>query len=775
MTASRWFRSVWVAAGLALLLGAGRDPFLSLAPPPRELPRSDGATGRSWMAGEFPPVTTQELDAALLPPRIQSASSGAHGDEWQGRAETAWFRVTRRWWVNVAVAGYPQHAGCRLWAEFQGADGEITRVDCPLGNPRERWNIWEIRRPAGAVAVRVVAEDRAADTFGWVAFSHPFRAWPRIIQAAYHSAQIATTIALALTLLWGPGLLWFPRTAGPELRTAFLLGLGPLILAIFGIVVWCLSGMVRPYTAGIVLVIALWLALGFSARRRRFEFSIGPGMARMLALSVLIVVAATAKSSCSRGPEGELFRGTISRNFSIGDRIDSRYPYYVVQVAAHHLAPASPATEGFFFPWTFFSRGPLAGLAAIPVVMATGGQPPPDMPEQRWSPYDPYGFAAYRITMMTLASGIILGLFALLVPFVGERWAMIAGGLLALSPFGFHEVLFTWPKWAATTWVLISFSLAHTRRPAAAGLALGFGFLFHPMTLLWAPWLVLWAAGRSAGSWRAEPDALAWLTRFARTAALFAAALALPVAPWMTLGALMPHLPDTPFAGQGGFIGYFTVADRVPATWQTWWQTRWMNFANTFIPVHVYFSGFDHPRFESAYGPSGRLVKFSFVWWNTLPFGLGLGLWVLALAALARALRQWAAATWLFLIGPSLLLIAYWGWDPLGLMRECGHPLFAAIIVITVVVGSRTGGWLPRVLQHRAVPWFQLPETWLMLWLTTFANRDRMEVELDQLDSLYVAMNILALLLAAWVVSRARAATGSLPAAPAIAPRTAPA
>jgi hypothetical protein len=109
-------------------------------------------------------------------------------------------------------------------------------------------------------------------------------------------------------------------------------------------------------------------------------------------VSALVALAVIAKSAYSVGPQGELFRGTVSRNLEMSDRIDSRFSFYVVQAAAHHQGPASPTTEKFFAPWTFFSRGPLAGLLTTPIVMATNGQPPTTLPENRWSPYDVTGF-----------------------------------------------------------------------------------------------------------------------------------------------------------------------------------------------------------------------------------------------------------------------------------------------------------------------------------------------------------------------------------------------
>lgn len=763
MRTSTVLRTLWWLAGLALLLGLGRDAILSLTPPPRELPRFDGAIARPWVTGGFDLGGREpEPGSHRLPPRVETATSWVGTDAWRGRSESAWFKANR-WLIQVGVKGYPQNPGCHLWAEFQLEDGRVTRVDCPLNNPREEWDVWEIRRPFGAVAVRIIGEDNSSAYAGWLAFSHQFRGWPASLVDAYQGLQILTTTALVLTLVWGPGLLWAPRRRPAAVEAAYLLGSGPLLLALLGIIIWAGSAAVRPQWAGLTLVAMLWAALGLTARRRAFRLEVHAGLRRTLVLSALLVGVVVARSAHSVGPSGELFRGTVSRNFELSDRIDSRFSFYTVQAAAHHWAPGSPRTERFFSPWTFFSRGPLAGLSAIPVVMATQGQPPTTLPENRWTPYDGTGFAAYRITLIVLASTVIVAVYLLLVPLTGAGWAALGAALLGLCPFGVHEIMFTWPKWAATAWVAVSFGLTHARRPLGAGLALGLGFLFHPLALLWAPWISLWGAGRELGS-SLRPPLLALLRYGAGVASL--------ALPWMALGALMPvHHPETVLAGQGGFLRYWTLADWHHATWRTWWHTRWLNFANTFLPLHGFFSevSYRHPKLGSAYEESGPLLKFAELWWNSLPFAAGLGLWVASGFGVVRALRGLAAAALLFVLLPSVFIVAYWGMDPLGLMRECGHPLLVGLVCLTCVVASRRGGRLEAALRHPVTPWLQLPETWLMLWLTTLLNPAPWPAHFNRLDPVYLVLSTVLLLLAAFWAARTRVAL-----APRAAPRHAP-
>jgi hypothetical protein len=107
-------------------------------------------------------------------------------------------------------------------------------------------------------------------------------------------------------------------------------------------------------------------------------------------------------------------------------------------------------------------------------------------------------------------------------------------------------------------------------------------------------------------------------------------------------------------------------------------------------------------------------------------------------------------------VAPALALTAYWSAYPTGLMRECGHPLLVAIIGVTCAgcAGSGQGG--QGALLHRWMPWSQLPETFLMLWLTTLMNPVPAGSALGLLDPLYLTLNVLALLAAAWVLTSAR-------------------
>jgi hypothetical protein len=98
-------------------------------------------------------------------------------------------------------------------------------------------------------------------------------------------------------------------------------------------------------------------------------------------------------------------------------------------------------------------------------------------------------------------------------------------------------------------------------------------------------------------------------------------------------------------------------------------------------------------------------------------------------------------------------------------MRECGHPLLVAVIGLTIVALANSPSRLATLATHPAVSWSQLPETFLMLWLTTLANPKQPEVYLRALDPLWFLVNLGALVAIAVLAARTRKYFHRLPAA----------
>lgn len=579
----------------------------------------------------------------------------------------------------------------------------------------------------------------------WRPFVFRTQPLPQAAVAGYEAAQILATIALGLILLVLPGVLSLRRAASPEMRAALLIGAGPLLLALVGATAWAMGRWIAPVVWGETGAGVIWAVLGFRLWRKTEDLELSSSLQRVLAIAALCVLAAIAKASYSGGPEGELFRGEARRTLAVGNRSDSETSYRVIQVVTRHLPPFSAETAQYFAPWSFFSRGPLAGLVAAPLVFATG-KPPIAPLTAAWQPFDPWGYTTYRIAMAILAAQSLVALFLVLVTFVTETTAMLGAAVMALCPFVLHEVMFTWPKLAATAWLLISFLLAHRKRPVLAGVALAIGYLFHPMALLWTPWIGLWSMARGDGSVRG---------RIARGAA-FALPVAAVVGPWMAASNLAQKISGSFFASQSAFFRYLIWTEGQPAPWSAWLHSRWLNFSNTFLPFWLHFFHEGHADLNSVYGVAGPWVKFSFSWWNTLPLGMGLLWWSVCSVAVLRAWRSLGTSISIFIFGPAAFLCVYWGDKSTGLMRECGHPLVPAIIAVAVIWLDRSPSRLARIFCHRAFPWLQLPEVLLMFWLTTFANPNSPASQLKSVDPLWFAINLGALAAIAGLAASAR-------------------
>jgi uncharacterized membrane protein len=194
----------------------------------------------------------------------------------------------------------------------------------------------------------------------------------------------------------------------------------------------------------------------------------------------------------SEGPQGELYTGTIARTFEPDGHSDPRLQYGVVQLVAHGENPYTKVGGSYFGPYLFSDRGPIAGLAAAPVVLSGGAKPPVVLPTSTpWEPYDPQGYAAYRIVLMLLGATVLLGCFGVLRRFLTERLAVAGTLLVATTPFVVHETYFVWPKLLSASFALAGLVALFRRRPLAAGLLLGLGYLAHPSAIFIVPGVVL--------------------------------------------------------------------------------------------------------------------------------------------------------------------------------------------------------------------------------------------------------------------------------------------
>jgi len=632
-------------------------------------------------------------------------------DQFQGKHETGWFRAIPK--LSIMVAGYPMLAGNQLELELRRSEGVLERVSYNIHHVGEAWLRWTILLPSDTEAVRILATDATTGAGGWLGFSQPFTSHPVIGDQLWSLLQLTATACLSITLLYGPGLIWLgsrPRTL-PALAFAILPG--PLLLAALGLVRWTVGGVFPPATlarSGIGLLLA-WI--GWKAWPRRADAPLAREVRIVVAVGALLSGFAVAKANVSFGPKDELFQDRVSRTLALGHSA-SQISFHVVQMVAHHLSPYSDQAKLYFAPWRFASRGPLTGLLAAPLVLASGAIVPFDHPTHPWRPFDRQGFAVYRIACIALASMAGWVMLAAGAALASAQWGLVAAATAMLAPFFVHGIYFSWPKLIAGAFVLVSFLAARGQRPFVAGVILALGYLFHPMASLSAPFLAAWLV--------AQPCEMRWSSRLIVVGWFCAGALTL-VVPWQIVGRLRPD--ET--ADQRIFVQYFFFADNAHATWPTWWKSRWNNFANTFVPGYLFATNDARETVDVAYGASDRWVQASFLYWNTLPFALGLPGFLLIVPAIAQASRRAFAATCVAIVGPALFLIVYWGAASTGLMRQCGHALFLSIIGVAIwSLSTWPNAWRDRALAiflHPACFAWRGFEIALMAFGTTLLNR----------------------------------------------------
>lgn len=522
--------------------------------------------------------------------------------------------------------------------------------------------------------------------------------------------RVASTAVLAVTLLLGPGIALRTRPTVPRLGLGFLPIPGLALLAVTGGLAWALADAVSPRTFCSIVLIAALLCVLLSVLRA------GPGEIldreerRVLLVAGCVLGLAIARTLWSLGPSGELYAGTVSRTLEVGDRSDSRISFHVVQLVAHGTAPYSERGAAYFAPYTFSDRGPLPGLAAAPIVLASGGRPPIGFPDQAWAPFDPQGFMAYRLAMMAFAATAFLSLWTLTRRLAGGRAAYLALLLAATTPFLVHEVWFTWPKLLAASLVLLAATCVIAERPLLGGCLAGVGYLAHPMALLSLPALGLLALWPLLGAHLRKPRI--------RHALLLAAGVAISLVAW--------RIANGSHYTQGEFVDYLTAADgQTHASLSAWLSSRLESLGNTLVPLYLFlFSGSD-PRLNAVGGTSPGVIHFFFQYWNSLPFAVGILFFPMLLLSLWRAARRWPWAIVVGVLVPFVAFAVYWGSSNTGLPREGLQTwVLTLFAVVAVEQGHRHFAWL-RSLPARTILALRSVEVLAVAMVPTLATRHR--------------------------------------------------
>ncbi|HEX3240353.1 MAG TPA: hypothetical protein VHR18_09480 [Solirubrobacterales bacterium] len=500
---------------------------------------------------------------------------------------------------------------------------------------------------------------------------------------ALYLVRVLCATSLAITLLLGPGLLWRAGEGKRRPSLGFLFLPGMALLVLTGCLAWVLADSLDPDTACfIVFGPVLGLLLGGL---------IGVGPEDLLEREekrVLLIVGcalgfAIGRAVWSGGPDGELYRGGISRTLEVGNRSDSRISYIIPQLIQHGTTPYSELGASYFAPYNFSSRGPLAGLASGPIVLLSGGRPPEGLPEKPWLPFDPEGFMAYRLAMMTFAATAFLSLWDLVRRLGGQGAARLAVLLAATTPFLVHEVWFTWPKLLGASFVLLAAICVIERKPFSAGLLIGAGYLMHPGALLFISGLGLLALWPLKGA--------NWKRPQIGPAVLLVLGAAVSLLAW--------RLVNGDHYTQDTFTEYVQLAGTNPHPGALeWLGYRAESVINTMVPFVLPIFYGDSVWINAVEAPSTSSIHFFFQYWDGVPFGLAIIFFPLLLISLFRAARRWPWPFTATIAVPFLAFTIYWGASETGMLRE-GLQTWVLALMAAVALQQAASGfpWLRSV------------------------------------------------------------------------------
>jgi hypothetical protein len=247
-----------------------------------------------------------------------------------------------------------------------------------------------------------------------------------------------------------------------------------------------------------------------------------------------------------------------------------------------------------------------------------------------------------------------------------------------------------------------------TRRPLAAGLLVGAGYLMHPVALLSLPALALIALWPLRGA--------RWTRPQVRQLLQLAAGLAMLAIAW--------RLVNGSHYDQNGFLNYFTEAgSNLHPNLGAWAAYRLKSFANTLVPLLLPFASADNPSINVFGGTSPGVIHFFFQYWNTLPFGVAIVFFPLLVVSLWRSARRWPWAVFAVVVVPFLLFTVYWGSSTTGMMREGLQTWVLTLFAVVASEQAASGfGWL-RSAPLRALLTLRVVEVLAVALVPTLATR----------------------------------------------------
>jgi hypothetical protein len=326
---------------------------------------------------------------------------------------------------------------------------------------------------------------------------------------------------------------------------------------------------------------------------------------------------------------------------------------------------------------------------------------------------------------MAFSCTALLSLWTLTRRLAGTRAAQLAVLLAATTPFLLHEAWFTWPKLLAASFALLAAVSLIDERPLRAGLLVGVGYLMHPAALLAVPALALIALWPLTGAELRRPRL--------KPALLLLFGVGIFMVFWRVVNG--DHYQ------QDGFFTYLTEAgpgiDGSP--WGepgAWLSHRLESVGNTLVPMMLALFHGDNPSINFFGGSSPAVIHVFFQSWNTLPFGIGIVFFPLALLSLWRAWRLWKWPVSVAVAVPFLTFAVYWGSYTTGLLPE-GLQTWILILFVVIAVQQRQAAfsWL-RSTPIRALLSLRALELLAVAVVPTLATRSQLvTVEYDLVDS----------------------------------------
>jgi len=629
-----------------------------------------------------PPITGTGFatGAVPVPTHIRGVAaygSWVAGDSSTGSVHTCWYRPVHSFYV--LLSGFPKRMPGSLSLELQTAQG-LRKNQIQLDENPDYWRLQKISLPntADVEAFRIAASDTSKAVTGWLGFSQPFTVGRQ--HTASDLKQLGLVLLCTLTslsVLIGPGLVLRARWQRAK-SSAWLAAPGMVLLGLIGLFAWKGPSALSPVFISRISLAVIVIATGYTLLRSPLHSLLTPPERRTLWILVLLIAMAVSKATYSIGPSGELYRGHISRTLEASSRADSRISYHVVQIVALRQGAYSYVASSLFAPWNFSHRGPFAGLAVSPIVLASRARISAAPPDETWTIFDPQGFAAYRIATIVLSAVSCLFLLALVQVFLDDQWAIFAFFVAVAAPFTVHELFFTWPKILSAAFVLLTVYCIKQSRTLFAGLALGLGYLSHPSALVFFPFVAA-----TVPLLQPLPN-LSWpgrLRLWSKHILMLSLGLFVWVAMWKVIN--RGHFEQT------GFIGYFNGAGLLPATRANWLWFRLLTTMKTLVPFFTFLFYRSDPDLIPVDASRQPWVQFLQQYWCTFPFACGIAFFGVVLRLLAAAFRR--AVPWMILVFlPALIVfIFYFGAPNSGLMREGLHAWFLGLLLFLVIVWNK--------------------------------------------------------------------------------------